>query len=468
MSAIDERVDRSVQTDARAKPARPEDGAASGALAAIVLAAGQGTRMKSAVPKHLHPLLGRRLVDWVIEAVRPLGADPLVVVASPDSAGAFDGVLVAVQQEPLGTGDAVRSARVAVGDADTILVVSGDHPRLTPDVLRQLVADHRAAGAAGTVLSFEPPDPRAYGRIVRGTDGSLQAIVEATDASDDQLALNEVNSSIYVFDAAKLWSAVDRLEPQNVQGELYLTDAVRFLVEDGDDVGVTKASDPAEIEGVNTRAELAEAAAALRARVNREHMLAGVTIVDPQTTWIDPDVELEPDSTIEPFTILRGRTRVAAGARVGPHVVAVDAEIGPDVVVGPFCYLRPGTVLAAGAKAGTFVELKNTKVGERAKVPHMSYIGDAEIGEDTNIAAGNITANYPHEPGLPKQKTKIGRNVRTGIHNGFQAPVEIGDDAWIAGGTYITEDVPPESLAGFPPRQITKEGYLRGERDDDH
>jgi bifunctional UDP-N-acetylglucosamine pyrophosphorylase/glucosamine-1-phosphate N-acetyltransferase len=465
--AIGQRVDRSVQTDARTKSARPEDGAASGALAAVVLAAGEGTRMKSAVPKHLHPLLGRRLVDWVIEAVRPLRPDPLVVVTSPESASAYDGVTVAIQDKPLGTGDAVRSAREAVANADTVLVVSGDHPLLTPGVLQVLLDDHRASGVAATVLSFEPPDPRAYGRIVRSSDGKLEAIVEATDATDEQLALREVNSSIYVFEAFKLWPAVERLEPKNVQGELYLTDAVRFLVEDGDDVGVTKASDPTEIEGVNTRAELAEAGAALRGRVNKDHMLAGVTIVDPQTTWIDPQVELEAEATIEPFTILRGHTRVAAGAHVGPHVVAVDAEIGPDVTVGPFCYLRPGTVLAAGSKAGTFVELKNAEVGERAKIPHLSYIGDAEIGEDTNIAAGNITANYPHEEGLPKQRTKIGRNVRTGIHNGFEAPIEIGDDAWIAGGAYITEDVPPESLAGFPPRQVTKEGYLRGKRDDD-
>ncbi len=433
------------------------------------MAAGQGTRMKSATPKHLHPLLGRRLVDWVVESVRPLGVDPLVVVAAPESAGEIDGsVRVAVQREPLGTGDSVRSARDAVGAAETVLIVSGDHPLLTPDVLQRLVDDHRASGAAATVLSFEPADPRAYGRIVRDSDGSLEAIVEASDATDEQLALREVNSSIYVFAADKLWPAVDRLQAKNAQGELYLTDAVRFLVEDGDDVGVMKATDPTEIEGVNTRAELAEAAAVLRARVNEEHMLAGVTIVDPETTWIDPDVQLEPDCTIEPFTVLRGRTKVAAGAHVGPHVVAVDAEIGRNVAVGPFCYLRPGTVLEAGSKAGTFVDLKNTRVGERTKVPHMSYLGDAEVGEDTNIAAGNITANYPHEPGRPKGRTRIGRNVRTGIHNGFEAPIEIGDDAWIAGGAYITEDVPPESLAGFPPKQVTKEGYLRRGKRDDH
>jgi bifunctional UDP-N-acetylglucosamine pyrophosphorylase/glucosamine-1-phosphate N-acetyltransferase len=220
------------------------------------------------------------------------------------------------------------------------------------------------------------------------------------------------------------------------------------------------------VEGVNTRAELAEAAAFLRARVNQEHMLAGVTIVDPGSTWIDPEVELEADTTIHPFTVLRGRTRVAAGAEVGPHVVADDAEIGPNAKVGPFCYLRPGTKLGEGAKAGTFVEIKNSELGAGAKVPHLSYLGDAEVGEGANVAAGNITANFPHQPGRPKGRTKIGRNVRTGIHNGFEAPVEVGDDAWIAGGSYITEDVPPESLAGFPPKQITKEGYLRGKRND--
>jgi bifunctional UDP-N-acetylglucosamine pyrophosphorylase/glucosamine-1-phosphate N-acetyltransferase len=437
-----------------------------GDLAAVVMAAGLGTRMKSKTPKHLHPLLGRRLVDWVIEAVRPLGAQPLVVVLSPEAAGAVEGIEVAVQERPLGTGDSVRAAKGAVGDADDVLVVSGDHPRISSALLERLVAEHRSASADATVLSFEPPDPRAYGRIVRDGGGKLQAIVEDADAHEAQRELREVNSSIYVFDADKLWPALERIEPANAQGELYLTDVVRLLVEDGENVIVYKAPDADEVEGVNTRAELAEAASFLRARVNKEHMLAGVTIVDPESTWIDPEVELEPDSTIHPFTVLRGRTRVAAGAEVGPHVVAVDAEIGPDAVVGPFCYLRPGTKLGSGAKAGTFVEIKNSEIGAGAKVPHLSYIGDAEVGEDTNIAAGNITANYPHQPGRSKGKTKIGRNVRTGIHNGFEAPVEVGDDAWIAGGSYITEDVPPESLAGFPPKQITKEGYLRGKRND--
>jgi bifunctional UDP-N-acetylglucosamine pyrophosphorylase / glucosamine-1-phosphate N-acetyltransferase len=435
-------------------------------FAAVVMAAGLGTRMKSATPKHLHPLLGRRLVDWVVAAVRPLGPSPLVVVLSPEAANALVGVEVAIQQRPLGTGDSLRAARESVGRARTVLVVSGDHPRISSDLLSQLLAEHRATGATATVLSFEPPDARAYGRIVRDGAGRLDAIVEDADADEQQRALREVNSSIYVFEADKLWPVLERIEPVNAQGELYLTDAVRLLVEAGEEVVVFKAPNADEVEGVNTRVELADAAAFLRARVNKDHMLAGVTIVDPGSTWIDPEVELEPDSTIHPFTILRGRTRVGAGAEVGPHVVAEDAEIGAGAKVGPFCYLRPGTKLGEGVRAGTFVEIKNSEVGDHAKVPHLSYIGDAEIGEGTNIAAGNITANYPHQEGKPKGKTKIGRNVRTGIHNGFQAPVEVGDNAWIAGGSYITEDVPPESLAGFPPKQTTKEGYLRGKRND--
>ena len=435
-------------------------------FAAVIMAAGLGTRMKSATPKHLHPLLGRRLIDWVVAAVEPLAADPLVLVVAPDAVHAFEGREVAVQEQPLGTGDSLRAARAKLDRAEQLLVVSGDHPRLSSELLQQLVDEHRRSGATATVLSFEPHDPLAYGRVVRGEDGRLRQIVEDADADETQRAIREVNSSIYVFEADRLWPALERIEPVNAQGELYLTDAVRLLVEDGEEVAVFKAPDAGEVEGVNTRVELAEAGSFLRARVNKEHMLAGVTIVDPDTTWIEPEVELEADATIHPFTVLRGKTRVAAGAEVGPHVVAVDAEIGPGALVGPFTYLRPGTRLGANSKAGTFVEIKNSDIGAGAKVPHLSYIGDAEIGERTNIAAGNITANLSHDHGRGKSRTKIGRDVRTGIHNGFQAPVEIGDDAWIAGGAYITEDVPPESLAGFPPKQITKEGYLRGKRND--
>jgi bifunctional UDP-N-acetylglucosamine pyrophosphorylase / glucosamine-1-phosphate N-acetyltransferase len=431
-------------------------------LAAVVLAAGLGTRMRSETPKHLHPLLGRRLADWVIEAVRELGPEPLVVVTSPDASEAFPEVETAVQREPRGTGDAAAAAHASLEGFDgDVLVVTGDAATITPDLLGRLLQTHRDEAAAATVLSFEPPEAGAYGRIVRDTDGTLQAIVEARDAGGDELALREVNSSIYVFDAQKLWPALERLQPNNAQGELYLTDTVRDLVAAGERVAVHKAEDPAECEGVNTRAELAAAAAVLRDRINHAHMLAGVTIVDPASTWIDPTVELEPDSTIQPFTILRGSTSVAGGAEVGPHAVAVDSEIGPGALVGPFCYLRPGTVLETRAKAGAFVEIKNSRIGERTKVPHQSYIGDADIGADTNIAAGNITVNFPHQPGRPKGKTTIGRNVRTGVHNAFVAPVEIGDDAWIGAGSVITKDVPPESLAVARARQENKEGYVR-------
>jgi bifunctional UDP-N-acetylglucosamine pyrophosphorylase / glucosamine-1-phosphate N-acetyltransferase len=436
-------------------------------LAAVVLAAGLGTRMRSETPKHLHPLLGRRLADWVVEAVRVLGPEPLVVVTSPDARDAFDGVEVAVQEEPKGTGDAAASARPTLdGFEGDVLVVTGDAATITSDLLARLLETHRAESAAATVLSFELAEPGAYGRIVRDGDGGLQAIVEARDASPEELELREVNSSIYVFDAAKLWPALERLKPENAQGELYLTDTVRDLADSGQRVAVHKAEDAAEAEGVNTRAELAAAAAVLRDRINHTHMLSGATIVDPASTWIEPSVELEADCTIQPFTVLKGATRVRRGAEVGPQVVAVDAEIGQGALVGPFCYLRPGTVLESGAKAGAFVEIKNSRIGERTKVPHQSYIGDAEIGPDTNIAAGNITVNYPHQAGRPKGRTKIGRNVRTGVHNAFVAPVEIGDGAWIGAGSVITKDVPPESLAVARARQENKEGYVRRKREE--
>jgi bifunctional UDP-N-acetylglucosamine pyrophosphorylase / glucosamine-1-phosphate N-acetyltransferase len=430
------------------------------------MAAGLGTRMRSAVPKHLHPILGRRMVDWVIQAARPLGPSPFVVVASPTTSSEFGDVAVAVQERPLGTGDAVRSARAALGDGDgDLLVLSGDTPLLTDELLHALLHTHRSVGAAATVLSFSPADPREYGRVVRGSDGRIAAIVEAADATPDQLAIGECNSSIYAFRTEHLWPALARLRPANAQGELYLTDAVRDLVDSGLTVSAHLAPDPAEAEGVNTRVELAAAAAALRERINQRHMLAGATIVDPASTWIEPDVELEPDCVVHPFTVLGGRTRVASGAHVGSHTVAVDAAIGAGAVIGPFCYLRPGTVLEARAKAGTFVEIKNSHIGQRTKVPHLSYIGDAEIGEDTNIAASNVTVNFAHHPGQPKGRTTIGSNVRTGVDNAFVAPVTIGDDAWIAAGSVITEDVPPNALAGFPPRQVNKEGR-GGKRND--
>jgi bifunctional UDP-N-acetylglucosamine pyrophosphorylase/glucosamine-1-phosphate N-acetyltransferase len=403
-----------------------------------------------------------------VAAAREAGAEPLVVVASPSTREQFEerDVLVAVQEEPLGTGVAVRSARPALaGYEGDVLILSGDTPMLTGKLLRELLDTHRREGADATILSAEPPDPRLYGRVVRTPDGSVAKVVEGTDASDEERAIGEINSSIYVFRGEALWPALDRLEPKNVQGELYLTDAVELVASGGGRVLAHVAADHRETDGVNTRVELAHAAAVLRDRINEAHMLAGVTIVDPQTTWIEPHVELEPDATIHPFTVLRGATRVATGAEVGPNTVAIDAHVGARAIVGPFCYLRPGTVLGESSKAGTFVEIKNSRIGDRTKVPHLSYVGDAEIGDDTNIAAGNITVNFSHRPGVPKGRTTIGSDVRTGVQNAFVAPVTIGDGAWIAAGSVITRDVPPDALAVARTRQENKEGYAARQRE---
>lgn len=420
--------------------------------------------MRSAVPKHLHPILGRRMVDWIVEAALPLAPEPLVIVTSPETAGEFPGRTVAVQQQSLGTGDAVRSARETLAGADEVLVLSGDTPLLTTELLEELTGSHRAAGAAVTVLSFIPADILSYGRIVRDADGNLESIVEAVDATPEQLGIDEANSSIYVFRADLLWPALEKLQPANAQGELYLTDAVRDLVAAGHRVAVHVAADAGEAEGVNTRVELAAAGAVLRDRINRAHMLAGVTIADPASTWIEPTVTLDADTVIHPFTLLRGSTTVAEGAEIGPHAVVIDAEIGERATVGPFCYVRPGTTLGTGAKAGTFVELKNTQLDEGAKVAHLSYFGDAEVGAGTNVGAGSITANFDHRPGEPKKRTVIGKNARVAVDTMFVAPVTVGDDVWTAAGTVVAEDVPDNALVGFPPRQTIKEGR-GGKRD---
>ena len=435
-------------------------------LAAVVMAAGLGTRMHSATPKHLHPLLGRRVVDWVLEAARGLEPERLVVVTSPETEGAFEGVEVALQHVARGTGDAVATARpVLEGFDGDVVVLDGAAPLLTTELLAGLVDANAEQAADVTVLSFEPDELLPYGRIVRGDDGSLVSIVEDRDATPEQREIRELNTSIYAFRSSALWPALEQVSADNVQGELYLTDAVGIIAAGGK-ASVHRSPDPVAPIGVNNRAELAFSAAVLRDRVNEEHMLAGVTIVDPASTWVDPGVQLEADVILHPFTVLRGTTRVAAGAEIGPHAVADDAEVGAGALVGPFCYLRPGTVLEAGAKAGTFVEIKNSRIGARAKVPHLSYIGDAEVGEDTNVAAGNVTANFGHREG-PKKRTTIGRNVRTGVDNTFVAPVTVEDDAWIAPGTVVTDDVPSGALAGFAPRQVTKEGYVYRDRDDD-
>src|SRR3954463_991732 len=315
-------------------------------LAAVVMAGGLGTRMKSATPKHLHPLLGRRVVDWVVQAARDAGVERIVLVSSPGSADKFTDVEVAVQQEARRAGDAVRAARHTLRDArGDVLVVNGDVPALRPETLQALVDTHRRENASRPGLAFEPDDRRSYGRIVRDGQGQLARIVEAKDASPEELELREVNSGIYVFAADKLWPLLERLQPQNAQGELYVTDTLGFLVDDGETVAVHTAPTAWEVEGINTRVELAFVAGKLLDRINEQHMLAGVTIVDPASTWIEVGVEIDTDVTIHPFTVVRGDVRIAAGAELGP-----------------FAYLRPGTALGEKVKVGTFVELKKTVV----------------------------------------------------------------------------------------------------------
>jgi bifunctional UDP-N-acetylglucosamine pyrophosphorylase / glucosamine-1-phosphate N-acetyltransferase len=428
--------------------------------------------MRSELPKHLHPLLGRRVIDWAIAPALALEPERLVVVVSPENRDDIDGSLpegveLAVQAVPRGTGDAVAAAESALaGFSGDVLVLDGAAPLLTAEVLRGLLGEQERSGATVTVLSIEPAEPLPYGRVLRDEGGNLRAIVEEADASPDELAVRELNTSIYVFSSDALWPALASLESSNAQGELYLTDAVGEIVGDGKRAAVYRAPDPIVGLGINNRAELAQAASELRDRLVEKHMLAGVTIVDPTTTWIEEPVEIEPDAVIHPFTVLRGRTVIRGGAEVGPHAVLVDAEVGPEAAVGPFAYLRPGTVLGPGAKVGAFVEVKNSSIGGRTKVPHLSYIGDAEIGEDTNIAAGAITANYrPELPEGGKHRTVIGRNVHTGSDNVFVAPVEIGDDAWIGAGSTITEDVPAGALAIARARQVNKDKH-GGKRDD--
>ncbi len=432
-------------------------------LASIVLAAGRGTRMKSRLPKLLHTACGRPLLAWSLGAVEPLGAGPAIVVVPPDEPDLVALVpgwaTSAVQHTARGTGDAVLAAREALaGFAGDVLILNADHPLIESDTLRALVAAHRGAGAAATLLTFDRTATigEDFGRIVRDPGGNVTGIVEARDATPEQRAITEVNSGYYVARADMLWPALDRVTDDNDQGEIYLTDIVGILSGDGERVHAHVHDDPLVAKGVNTRVDLAEADAELRARINRRHQLDGVTIVDPSSTFIDPTVEIEADAVIHPFTVLRGDTRVATGAQVGPYVVAVDAVIGRDAMVGPFCYLRPGATLQDGAKAGTYVEIKNSVLGEGAKVPHLSYIGDAEIGSGTNIGAGAITANYD---GSSKQRTVIGKDVHTSSHNVFVAPVTIGDGAWTAAGSVITDDIPPDALGVARAKQTNIPGY---------
>jgi bifunctional UDP-N-acetylglucosamine pyrophosphorylase/glucosamine-1-phosphate N-acetyltransferase len=459
---------------------------ASRPAAVIVLAAGEGTRMKSrTTPKVLHELCGRSMVGHVLAAARRLEPDRLIVVVGHGRdkvvehlARVDPDALPVTQAEQNGTGHAVRIALETAGIAGgTVVVTNGDHPLLRGETLAELVRTHHEESNAVTVLSTDIPDPTGYGRIVRGPGGDVTAIVEHKDAGPDQRAIPEINVGMYVFDGLLLADALKRVTTDNASGEEYLTDVVGILREDGHRAGAYKAADWVETQGVNDRVQLAQARRQLNDRILEAHMHAGVTIVDPQSTWVDVQVTFEPDAVIEPNTQLHGGTHIAAGARVGPNctltgtsvgedavvvnAVCDSAEIGPEVSVGPFTYLRPGTRLARKAKAGAYVEMKKAVVGEGAKVPHLTYVGDADIGEGSNIGAGTIFANYD---GVSKHHTDVGSHAFVGSDSVLVAPVAVGDGAYVAAGSVVVQAVTPGAIAVARGRQRNVEGWVERKR----
>jgi bifunctional UDP-N-acetylglucosamine pyrophosphorylase/glucosamine-1-phosphate N-acetyltransferase len=457
----------------------------SSSLSAVVLAAGEGTRMRSATPKVLHRIGGRTLVEHAVRAAAGVDPEHLAVVvghgrqavtAHLDEVGGELGrkVLAAVQDAQRGTGHAVSCALAELpAAAGTVLVSYGDVPLLDTATLAALLAEHASAGNAVTVLTAVVPDPGGYGRVLRDPHGQVTGIVEDRDADEQQLAITEINSGIYAFDEAVLRAAIGRLSTENAQGELYLTDVLAIARADGHRVGALVCADPWLVEGVNDRVQLARLGAELNRRLVERWMRAGVTVVDPATTWLDVDVELARDVLIEPGVQLRDHTVVEEGAVVGPDTTLFrcrigagasvvrthgsDAEIGPEASVGPFAYLRPGTRLGTKGKIGTFVEVKNSDIGAGSKVPHLSYVGDASIGEHSNIGAASVFVNYD---GVRKHRTTIGSHCRTGSDNMFVAPVSVGDGAYTGAGTVVRRNVPPGALAvsGAPQRNI--EGWV--------
>jgi bifunctional UDP-N-acetylglucosamine pyrophosphorylase/glucosamine-1-phosphate N-acetyltransferase len=449
-------------------------------FSAVVMAAGQGTRMRSAVPKVLHELCGRPMVAWPVLAAREAGAEQVVVVASPgaDLAPALpEGTRTAIQPQPDGTGGAVLAALPALQGNAPVVVLSGDVPLVTAEAIGALVAAHVRSGAAATMATTILADPAGYGRVVRDADGHVVRVAEtkaAGDATQDELALREVNTGIFCFDARALAAALPRVGTDNAQGERYLPEVLTILRAEGRTVDAHVVDDPALVLGVNDRVGLAAVRAIAQRRILEAHMLAGVTVVDPASTLVDAGVTIGPDTVIEPATYLRGATTVGAGAHVGPNTTVIDSVIGDGATVlhaylqeaelhagatvGPFAYLRPGAVLREAAKVGTFVEVKNSDIGARTKVPHLSYVGDADIGPDTNLGAATITANYNAKTKV-KSRTTIGAHVRTSVDTTLVAPVTLGDRAYTAAGTVVTQDVPPAALAVARARQRTVEGY---------
>ncbi|MBD8660252.1 bifunctional UDP-N-acetylglucosamine diphosphorylase/glucosamine-1-phosphate N-acetyltransferase GlmU [Frigoribacterium sp. CFBP 8754] len=455
-------------------------------LAVVVLAAGQGTRMKSATPKVLHRLAGLPLIQHVLESAAALEPEHLVAVVRHERDLVVTSIvettptaLIVDQDDVPGTGRAVEQAVEALpADFDgDVVVVSADVPFLDHGTLRGLLEQHREEAAAATLLSAVLPDATGYGRVVRLASGDVERIVEHKDATDAERALREINSGTYAFTVAALRAQLPRVGSANAQNEKYVTDVVGLLTGAGEKVAARAVDETWRLEGINDRVQLAVAARRLNDRIVEHWQLEGVSIVDPQTTWIDRDVALSPDVELLPGTQLKGATYVAAGAVVGPDTTLVDTEVGEGAVVkrtdatlavigarasvGPFSYLRPGTTLGEGGKIGTFVETKNAEIGAGSKVPHLSYIGDTEVGTDSNIGAGTITANYD---GVSKHRTEVGSNVRTGSHNVFVAPVRIGDGAYSGAGTVVRKDVPAGALALSIAPQRNASGWVEANR----
>ncbi|MEN2740139.1 bifunctional UDP-N-acetylglucosamine diphosphorylase/glucosamine-1-phosphate N-acetyltransferase GlmU [Microbacterium sp. X-17] len=456
-----------------------------GQLAVVILAAGQGTRMKSSLPKVLHGIGGRPLVGHVLDTARALSPHRILVVVRHERDRVADAVrdaapevTVVDQDEIPGTGRAVEVAvEQLAGFEGDVLVLSGDVPLVEPALLAELLAVHRASAAAATLLSAVVGDPNGYGRVIRDDQGLLERIVEQKDASADEAAVQEINAGIYVFAAAPLRERLARLDAANAQGERYLTDVVGLLRRDRLTVGAVVAPDAEDVLGVNDRVQLSEAARRLNARIVRRWQLDGVTVLDPATTWIDATATLAPDVTLLPGTHILRATTVASGATIGPDVTLTDCEVGEDATVthavatlavfgprsnvGPYASIRPGTYLGEGGKIGTFVETKNATIGEGSKVPHLSYVGDAVLGRHVNLGAGAITANYDD---LAKHRTEIGDEVHTGSHNVFVAPVRIGDGAKTGAGAIVRKDVPAGALALSVAPQRNVEGWVEKNR----
>ncbi|HIV59440.1 MAG TPA: bifunctional UDP-N-acetylglucosamine diphosphorylase/glucosamine-1-phosphate N-acetyltransferase GlmU [Candidatus Stackebrandtia faecavium] len=457
----------------------------SEARTVIVLAAGKGTRMKSSLPKVLMPMLGRTLLGHVLEAAHPLQADQTMVVIGHEAekmkqhlAQVAPYAQTATQEQQLGTGHAVRVAMDSAPEASgTVVVLYGDTPLLRAETLSAFMSAHESSGNTATVLSAVVDDPTGLGRILRDSEGAVTGIVEHRDASADELAINEINSGMYAFDAASLRQTLGMLKGNNDQGEEYLTDVLGLLHQAGKRIGTFHAPEVEDTYGCNDRAQMADLQAIMQGRINTEVMRSGVTLDDPSSTWIDVTVRVEPDVTIRPGVQLRGDTVIGAHSEIGPDSTLIDTSVGAEASVtrahcvsariddecqvGPFAYLRPGTVLAQRAKAGTYVELKNSLVEAGAKVPHLSYVGDTDIGPDANVGAGTIVANYD---GVDKHRTKIGEAVFVGSNSVLIAPVSIADGSYVAAGSAIASDVEAGELAVARGRQHNASGWVSKRR----